>query len=139
MTQRRLREFTTVTTDDRLMTNRSLIITLVNSRNFMMDQICSRCIYSAPEYLVNLTATPSQSSHRHHDGRAGGSVPARPTSGTANSRGGAPISVEGIHPGGGGDRLGGAQASPEPLGQPIGDDSGTSPLVADCCNPGQHT
>ena len=54
MTQRRLREFSTVTIDDRSMTNRSSIVTELNSRNIMKDQICSRCIlitWRPPPYL----------------------------------------------------------------------------------------
>ena len=48
----------------------------------------------------------------HHDDRAGVFVPARPTTGEANYHGGAAVSGRGIHPKGGGYRLGGAQASP---------------------------
>ena len=43
MTQRRFREFSTVTVDDRSMTDRSSIVTVLNSHNVMTDLICSRC------------------------------------------------------------------------------------------------
>ena len=82
---------------------------------------------------------PIQIGHSHHDGRAGGYVPSRPIAGTSNPRGGAAVSSRGLNPGGGGYRLGGAQASPEPLMQPIGGEIGTPLLVADFCDLGQHT
>ena len=72
---------------------------------------------------------PSQSRHRHHDIRVVGSVPARPTAGTENPSEGSAVSVGGIDLKGGGDLLGGAQASTEL--------SGTPPPVADCYNVGR--
>ena len=43
MTQRRLHEFSTVTIDDQSITNRSSIVTVLNSRNIVTDQIFFRC------------------------------------------------------------------------------------------------
>ena len=43
MTQRRLRGFSTVTIDDLLMTNKSLIVTVLKSRNITRDQSFPWC------------------------------------------------------------------------------------------------
>ena len=66
-------------------------------------------------------------------------MPARPTSVIDNSHGGTAVFSGGIHARVGGDFLGGAQASPEPLRRPVRDESGTPLLVAGCCDSGQHT
>ena len=54
MTQRRSREFSTVTINDRSMTDWSSIITVLNSRNVMTDHICSHFNIRASMALYNL-------------------------------------------------------------------------------------
>ena len=80
--------------------------------------------------------SPIQSGHCHHDGILDGAVTERPTVGKANLRGGAAVSGGGLHTRGKGYCLGGAQALPKTLGQPVGYESRTSPPVADFCNLG---